>query len=80
MKIAQINRILWLFFGIGILVIIVGFLNGPLLPYTDPTPELIKIYNTQVKKSDFIMKCGCIIAIISLFSILIKRIIRKMTK
>lgn len=74
------NKIQWFCFGIGILVVTISPAFGPLLPYPDPTPELIEIYNKQVYKSEMILKIGLIITGISILSIIITRILNKKFK
>lgn len=73
----QMNRNVWICFGIGILTIIIGWFNGPLLPYQDPTPELIKIYNEQAYRARVIMNCGYIVMGIGLLLFTTTRIFRK---
>lgn len=77
---SKICRYSWICSGVGILVMIVGFFNGPLLPYQDPTPELFNKFNEQVFRSRIIMNCGFVLTGLGLLLISITRIIRKHVK
>lgn len=71
------RRINLIFVMIGIILIVIGFIKHPGIPYQDPTLEMLLIYNKEAKFADEIQKYGFYILLISLGILSIEIIINK---
>ncbi|OXM87676.1 hypothetical protein CF651_00720 [Paenibacillus rigui] len=72
-----LNIAAWCCCGLGILTVIIGFGIGPILPYQDPTPELVQIFNKQSYRSSIVMKIGITMIAGSLLLLLVRKIFRR---
>lgn len=71
------RRINYLFSLIGIIIIIIGLIKHQGIPYQDPTPEMLNIYNKEAKLADELQLYGFYILLFSLVVFIIEKIISK---